>query len=279
MASALSSCQNRLPDGIISRGKMTDLLYDYHLAQAMASSSSDSANFKTRLYTAAVFKKYGVSEEQFNKSMEYYCRHAEDLYKMYDKINKRFGENTGGGNNVMAGLALDGDTANVWKGNMGYLLSASADNRMSYSFAADTLLHSGDRLVWNFNSQWIYHDGAKNAVAVIAVEYANDSVATITKSIFTSGAQGVEITIGKVKPRRVSCMLYQVSAFPGKPRYLVVTAPSLIRIRQKKTETPAADKASSDSDSVQSAAKPVSREKAIRDSLLRTDSARHPHFQ
>lgn len=276
---ALTGCKNRVPEGIISRGTMTDLLYDYHVAQALASSSSDSVDFKTRLYTAAVFEKYGVSEKEFDRSMAYYYRHAEDLYKIYEKINKRFGEYTSGGVKGLANISADGDTANIWKGNMCYFLSAAGNNRMEYSFAADTLLHAKDHLVWNFSTQWIYHNGAKNAVAVLAIEYANDSVATTVKTIFSTGEQHVEAFIGNVKPRKVTCMIYQVSSYPEKPRYFVVSSPSLIRIRAK--EKPATDDALK-KDTADSAARPITpalREKGIRDSLLRNDSALQPHFK
>lgn len=275
----LSSCKSRVPDGIISRGTMTDLLYDYHVAQALAASSSDSVDFKTRLYTAAVFEKYGVSEKEFDRSMAYYYRHAEDLYKIYEKINKRFGESTSSTLKGMGTFTADGDTANIWKGNMCYFLSAAGNNRMEYSFAADTLLHAKDHLAWNFSTQWIYHNGAKNAVAVLAIEYANDSVATTVKTIFSTGEQHVEAYIGNIKPRKVTCMIYQVSAFPDKPRYFVVTSPSLIRIRAKEQPKAAADSARAKSDTALQPTTHVAREKNIRDSLLRNDSARQPHFK
>lgn len=31
----VSSCKPSLPGGVLSKGKMTDILYDYHLALAM----------------------------------------------------------------------------------------------------------------------------------------------------------------------------------------------------------------------------------------------------
>ena len=41
------------------------------------------------LYIQAVFRKHRITEEQFDKSMIYYCEHAEDLSKIYIQVNKR----------------------------------------------------------------------------------------------------------------------------------------------------------------------------------------------
>ncbi len=275
----LLGCKQRVPDDVIGRSRMTDLLYDYHVAQALATTSGDSADYRTRLYTAAVLRKYGVSEQQFNRSMEYYCRHAQDLYKMYQKINKRLGAGASVAGSSVAAFAAEGDTANVWRGGLCYLLSAAGDNRMEYAFDADTLLRPGDRLLWNFSTRWVYHDGAKSAVAVLSMEYANDSVATTVKSIFTTGEQSVELYVGNARPRRVSCMLYQVSSFPNRPRYLVVTSPSLIRIRAKAAPQKAVAAQAGSADSASLPATSVPPERSLRDSLLRADSALRPHFR
>ena len=45
-----SACKNRRPAGVLSEGKMANLLYDYHVALALGQSNSDSADINTRLY-------------------------------------------------------------------------------------------------------------------------------------------------------------------------------------------------------------------------------------
>lgn len=45
------SCKPAPPDGVLGAGKMEDVLYDYHMAQAMAQQMpGDSIAYYTRLY-------------------------------------------------------------------------------------------------------------------------------------------------------------------------------------------------------------------------------------
>ena len=82
------SCKVRTPKGIPSESKMENLLYDYHRAQSMAD-SKDSADYKLRLYTDAVLAKYDLSHDDFDSIMKWYSRHADKLYKVYEKVNQR----------------------------------------------------------------------------------------------------------------------------------------------------------------------------------------------
>ena len=86
---AATSCKVRTPKGIISPDKMENLLYDYHEAQAIAKNTNNKDN-NTEIYTEAVLQKYNVSRKEFNNSMEYYSRHADQLYKIYTNLEKRF---------------------------------------------------------------------------------------------------------------------------------------------------------------------------------------------
>lgn len=76
------SCKPGPPDGVLGAGKMEDVLYDYHMAQAMAQQMpGDSIAYYTRLYQEAVFMKYGITQSDFDKSMIWYERHADKLGK------------------------------------------------------------------------------------------------------------------------------------------------------------------------------------------------------
>ena len=51
-------------------------------------------------------------------------------------------------------------------------------NRMDFNVKADTTFHAGDRVTLDFNAQFIYQDGIRNAIAMLAVTFNNDSTAT-----------------------------------------------------------------------------------------------------
>lgn len=179
------SCKPKVPSDIIQPSKMEDLLYDYHLAQAVADQDApNKADYNRRLYFDAVLKKHKVTQAEFDSSMLYYQRHTERLYNIYDNINKRLqneaGTNSGdGANSKYANLKANSDTALIWKGNTSEFLLASAPfNKMSFYIKADSSYHAGDAFEFSMDVQFIMEDGSRDAVALLAVRYDNDSIAT-----------------------------------------------------------------------------------------------------
>ena len=161
-ALCLMSCKPGPPDGVLGAGKMEDVLYDYHMAQAMAQQMpGDSIAYYTRLYQEAVFMKYGITQSDFDKSMIWYERHADKLGKIYARLSERMGGSADVTNNaLLPGLqTASGDTLNVWQGPSSILLNSQGVNRFVYTQRADTAIQSGDRLVLMFNAEWFYHEG------------------------------------------------------------------------------------------------------------------------
>ena len=58
-----SSCEQR-PDYVLSKSKMKQVLYDYHLAQAMIDRFGADDPEKTRQYIDAVFANNGITEAE-----------------------------------------------------------------------------------------------------------------------------------------------------------------------------------------------------------------------
>ena len=153
----LVACKPSVPSEYLQPDEMTDILYDYHLASSMAElSANDSAN--TQQYRAAVLKKYEVTQQQFEASLAYYMRHTEQLKAIYEQLNERFtNEASALGASGISGdnnqFSANGDTANVWHGDAGYVLS---------------------------------QDGNRDGVAMLSVQFANDSIASQVVHITTA---------------------------------------------------------------------------------------------
>lgn len=230
-------CENRAPKGLIGEGLLENILYDYHLAQAMAETASDrdSTDFLKRYYERAVLDKYGVTEARFDSSMAWYTRHSDKLFKVYQRIDKRFAETASavGGMAVAGGVPLpfSGDTANVWRGPDFCILSPTENNRFQFSQEADSSFHEGSRLAWSFQTRWIYKEGMKSAAAVLCVRYDNDSVAAVTQGIYNTGRQQLSLVLGKRKVKSVSGLVYQNAPWSEKPKLLVLSGFSLIRYK------------------------------------------------
>ncbi len=189
---AMSGCKPSVPSEYIQPDDMEDILYDYHIADAMAGQNGSSV--EQVAYEDAVLRKYGVSRKQFDRSLWYYMRNSERLYTIYQNLSQRlqnealaegasvndirqFGENT-----------ASGDTTNIWKQASSLLLVNSKPlNLRTFEIKADTSFHKGDKFILDLKSQYIIQQGMRNVVVVMSVWFTNDSVATRTCYASTSG--------------------------------------------------------------------------------------------
>lgn len=201
----LFSCKPSVPGEYIQPGDMEDILYDYHLAMSMAEinandgHSSEPMAARAYAYKLSVFKKYGVTEEQFDNSMKYYMRNTERLYDIYESLSERLEDEsaamgTGGEGGYRHSFTANGDSADIWTGERNILLLADAPfNRHTFTLRADTSFHKGDRLHLSFNTQYIVQEGSRDAVVVLCVRFANDSIASLSQRIGSNSRQTLTI--------------------------------------------------------------------------------------
>lgn len=197
----VSSCKPSLPSGVLSKGKMTDILYDYHLALAMAHMDDNGDKGQSLAYREAVLRKHDVTSAEFDSSMVYYMRHTELLEDVYKDLTDRYNnEITAMGGSAKEGgefanLSATGDTANVWNlaASMVFM-PVQPFNSTSFDIKVDSTFHKGDRLMLDFDAQFIYQDGMRNGVAMLAVQFGNDSIAQRTIMIQSSQHYSVELS-------------------------------------------------------------------------------------
>lgn len=197
----VSSCKPSLPSVILSKGKMTDILYDYHLALAMAHMDDNGDKGQSLAYREAVLRKHDVTPAEFDSSMVYYMRHTELLEDVYKDLTDRYNnEITAMGGSASAGgefanLSATGDTANVWNlATSMVFMPVKPFNSTSFDIKVDSTFHKGDRLMLDFDAQFIYQDGMRNGVAMLAVQFGNDSIAQRTIMIQSTQHYSVELS-------------------------------------------------------------------------------------
>ncbi|MBR1652776.1 MAG: DUF4296 domain-containing protein [Alloprevotella sp.] len=267
----LSACKNRRPDDILSKSKMEKLLFDYHLAASLAEADRDSMDIKARAYTDFVLKKHGLTQEDFDRNMVYYCRHTDELFDVYEKLTERYDALTNlTGERNLAG-ETSGDTLSLW-GRPFCLLNANGQNRLQYTLTVDTILQPGDNVVLEFSTAWYYHEGQKRLNTVLAIEYEGDSVVAQKRDFETSGHHSLTLSVGRKRVKKVMCLAYQCAPWNERPRLVALTTPRLLRVRKGHTPMPAERPDSTKRDTA------VNREHLIRDSLLRMDTASQGHF-
>ena len=285
----LAGCKAKTPEGIPSERQMENILYDYQLAQALAGARSDSVAYYERYYVGLVLEKYGLTAQQFDEAVAYYSGRAEVLGKIYNRINERLAEAAPSGgtteNAYAKMLNAKGDTLNLWHERDTYVLSATGQNRMEFSIPVDTAVQAGDRLLFEFTPHWLYREGQKEATICMALHYKGDSVAVVTNQIYSSARQGVTLHVDDKPLERITGFVYQQASWSSSPKLLVITAPILARFRTQRSKPNAqpADSIAADStvtsDSLSNKSIQRTAEQLIRDSLLRQESQRRPHFK
>ena len=200
--SVMTSCAPSLPDGVLSSKEMEDVLFDFHLAQALYETrefySTESDIMALR---ANVLKKHGLTQEEWDYSISYYCQHADELHKIYINLADRVERNVialGGKSEGMQGE--EADTANVWKGSSDILLMQQPPyNVWSYDITPDSTFQDGDNISLQCDTKFIFQDGYKSLSIIMVVTFSNDSISTMMTNINRDG-HGI-ITLNNEKDR------------------------------------------------------------------------------
>lgn len=194
----LASCEQR-PQNVVSKSKMEQLLYDYHLAKSMVNQLPPDEKYKEQLYIDAVMKKNKVSQADFDSSLVWYNRHNSDLKDIYDNLNKRFETadkelQLSTGNTSMANVASsDGDTANVWNGASIIVLRPKPSlNHESFIIKADTSFHRYDKYIMSGDLSIVNENNMSRNGSVtisLSIRYDDDKVISDTRTIRNAAHQ------------------------------------------------------------------------------------------
>lgn len=208
LLAAFSACKPRVPRQYIQPDEFENILYDYHLAGAMANGvgAEGDASYDAMLYRQAVFRKYGITQADFDSSLVYYMRHADKLHKVYENLSRRFEDEAmslgASANDVRryGDMKSASDTTNMWNGVPAAMFLPSAPyNVMSFDLPVDSTYHKGDRLILSFNCNFLDRGGARYGVALLALQFDNDSVASNTVRMTGNSNYSVTVSDGAGK--------------------------------------------------------------------------------
>lgn len=242
----LGSCQSGIPNKYIQPSKMADILYEYHLADAVVNASQSTDSVAMRAYLANILHKYGVTQSDFDSSMVYYSRHTSLLEDVYKQLSGRIESESMAlgisGEGGYGQISLGGDTANVWKYDRTLVLTPhDATNSFVYEIKADTSYHAGDVLALDFDAQFLYQDGVRSAVAVMAVYFDGDSVAVATSRMSSSSHYHLQIANeGRLKIKGIKgfWLLNEEKAIGSATTLKVMIASNIRLIRMHKAKEP-----------------------------------------
>lgn len=199
----LSSCDDT-PKGILSRGKMEDVLYDYHIMQGIIDQlPSEEREEKAQDYINAVYEKHGITEAQFDSSIVYYNRHSKELHKIYTNLKERYTvmndeiQLVNGNNDMMAIFATGGDTTNLW--NSAKLLTLRNKPLLkneSFTILADTSFRRQDQFILTLSPVFIKERREDYDITLhvgLSVQYTNGKHIGTTRSINSDGIQQLTV--------------------------------------------------------------------------------------
>ena len=245
----LGSCKPGVPREFVQPRIMENILYDYHIALAMAQEqyhNDEECRVYEKAYKLAVLRKYDVSEEKFEASMQYYMRHTKRLHEIYERISERLekeavaqGVSEGEINQLGANVA-SGDTTDIWVGEKAVVLMKQPPyNSYSFIVKADTSFHKGDRITLRFDTQYLMQDGSRDAVVVLAMRLANDSVVTQYQHMMSNSRQTLLISDTKhqgIKEIRGYFMLAPETETSTTLRMLFLSDIRMMRVHEEAME-------------------------------------------
>lgn len=244
MACLLVACKPSVPDTYLQPGEMVDILYDCHVAEAIVNQGQSDDKLAPLAFKESIMRKHGTTVAEFDSSMVYYSRHARELHDVYEKLADRLSDEamaqgtTAGELNKYGTIASSADTANVWNGDrVLVMLPYPSFNNYNFEIEADTAFHKGDKLLLDFDTQFIYQDGVRDAIAVLVVKFTNDSI--VSQSIRMSSSSRYHLQVGgdslTMKNIRGYFMLNrkQVESSATTLKMLVVSNISLVRMHDK----------------------------------------------
>lgn len=198
-AALLVGCGKQIPTDVIQPDRMENILYDYHLSISMSNNLSYSDNYQKEAYKNYVFRKYSITEAEFDSSMVWYTRHTEELAAIYKRLGERFRKEKKQVQTLLAqrenkpATSQPGDTVNVWYDRTIYWLTDTPlTDKVTFEIPADSNFKTKDAFLWSADYTFLSDTGRKATVG-FNIMFDNDSVVGRVQEVIRSGIQSLYI--------------------------------------------------------------------------------------
>lgn len=213
----LSSC-DRTPRGVMSVNDMADLIVDMQLAEAYIDRHTDEFdNDSTKMVMKqSIFKKHGITQQDYDSSLVWYAHNMEDYTKAYDKAvgklkarydkleksagddasenpvlaqNRQDNPNLGKGPRGLkhigkAGSSIESDTADLWQGQRAYMLTQGVRRGfITFDIPPDANKRPGDR----YQLAYKLTRGGNDFKVSLNVDYTDGATSQLSRSTNSDG--------------------------------------------------------------------------------------------
>ena len=286
----LAACDDR-PKDVLSRGKMEDVLYDYHIMQGIINQlPADEREEKAQDYINAVYAKHGITEAQFDSSIVYYNRHSKDLHKIYSNLKERYTavndeiQLVNGNNDMMAIFSTGGDTTNLW--NSAKLLTLRNKpllNHESFTIHADTSFRRQDQFILTLTPVFIKERREDYDISLqvgLSVLYTNGKHIGTTRTINGNGTQQLTVKTDSENDIKSIAGFFYYKGKKTSRNLCLIDNISLIRMHEKEPENvEKTDSVKTDSIATDSLPKPAERRLSPEDLRQINKSSEHINIQ
>jgi hypothetical protein len=240
----LSSCERR-PEKVLSKGKMRDVLYDYHLAQAMMDVMPARPDGTHLNLIEAAFAKHGITQEEFDSSMVWYNRHNEDLQDIYKDLQEDLQAATekatlaSGSTQMASYISSGGDTLDIWPSRKNVMLrSRDILSLERFQIEADTSFQPTDQFILQGTASFLCpSQSARDYQLAIALSMTTTDGRVYSDAIQISRPEQFSLTASQafdMPIRHISGFLFFQPRKGSEQDLCLVTNIKLIRMRRAK---------------------------------------------
>jgi len=225
LALSLLSC-DKTPHGVLSVDDMADLIVDLQIADAYIESHiGDYPNDSSKMVLKqSIFKKHGITLQDYDSSLVWYAHNMEDYTKAYDKalttLNKRHEKIKNDGNNMsgdepvgvqgmpthaatpggaqgkprhlnkMGSNNVQGDTTDMWQGKRRYMLTQGAQRGfITFDLPPDAGKQRGDR----YQLTYKLTRGGNEFKVSLNIDYADGGTSQISRGTNSDGWVNIDV--------------------------------------------------------------------------------------
>lgn len=190
----LFSCTDTRSRYVLDSDEMEDLLYDIHKSHFIQEYNDENRRNGAMQYVLLqnVLKQHGVTRAEYDSSIVYYTRNADELSKIYESLTDRLSFEASA---MGAGVTEMADTSDVWSADR-HILLINDDLNASYQWSlnTDTLLQPGEKVTLKFLGIFMNREAQRRATAVLVLRLKNDSVIVRHHVASQTGVHSLNLT-------------------------------------------------------------------------------------
>ncbi len=226
------SCTRR-PGYVLSTDKMSKVLADLHVAEAVVeiSPSKFSTDSMKMLLKQSVYAANGVTSEQFDTSMVWYGHHMDKYIDVLDKeialLEKR--DRAAGVLAREENMSMAGDSVDLWGGSSFVAISDRYPTRtVPFNILIDENCESGDMYTWRIK---VIESERPSINWTFAANYADSTIEVLSQT--TSQAGWNEVTFITDSTRTLTSLRGQFMPVKDDEKSKVVYIDSIQLVRKR----------------------------------------------